>query len=273
MVLNEEVAPDLQSATDADGSTTPNDNESIGSTSNGVVEEAVAHVLYHNVKTKQIVTTFKILHTLISNASSPQQEDPKKKRVRLVNPKIKQNIIEVEGAVELLELAGFVKRIEEHQEWLVYETSTDNKLAQLILTALDKSTKELESGARSKKPVSKVVQRKKEKEVDRYLALQRWKDDTQGRKATVTRKFKHELTQDAKRAQEQQKGMQTVDNLRPYLAYVEYAMIAGCAIFFCHDPSKAWQLGLFLFVFYWISILFVGLVDGRGGRVTTIGTR
>merc|ERR1712151_279877 len=63
-------------------------------------------------------TSLSILTKLITNALT--KTDDKFKRVRLSNPKIQSNIVDVQGAMDIMMVFGFVLLEEDNEMWLIY---------------------------------------------------------------------------------------------------------------------------------------------------------
>jgi hypothetical protein len=91
-------------------------------------QEAYTTIVSMTIDTVQVQTTFGICRKLVANATSPtkgqqpQDEETASKfrRVRLANAKIKQAIVQVPGAVELLLAFGFELVEQDGESLLVY---------------------------------------------------------------------------------------------------------------------------------------------------------
>jgi len=76
-----------------------------------------SYLLSNNNETKS--TSLSILTKLVTNALT--KTDDKFRRVRLSNPKISSNIVDVQGAMDIMMVFGFVLLEEDGETWLVYE--------------------------------------------------------------------------------------------------------------------------------------------------------
>lgn len=92
-----------------------------------VIVSTLLQDFFDNNKAETIATSGKIVKTLLQNAIK-QTDDPKKqemyRKIRLTNPKIKQHVVQVAGALDILGVAGFVQA----GEFLNYTPATRNAL-------------------------------------------------------------------------------------------------------------------------------------------------
>ena len=117
------------------------------------MEESVAVVLstvladfYAKHPAEILLPAAKTLSTLLKNATS--KEDEKFRKVRLSNPKIQQNIVQVSDALDILAVAGFAS-VEDH---LVYTPPPgSHEIAEAICHHLDTKIQELELSVPAKK--------------------------------------------------------------------------------------------------------------------------
>merc|ERR1711862_1071586 len=72
--------------------------------------------LASNANNSNTSTSLSILTKLITNALTKQ--DDKFRRVRLSNPKIQSNIVEMHGAMDVMMVFGFVLLEEDNEMWL-----------------------------------------------------------------------------------------------------------------------------------------------------------
>jgi PUB domain len=115
-----------------------------------------------NSKGDETLAALKTIRTLIANAVDPEQDD-KKKKVRVSNPKIQKNIFQVEGCLEIMELTCFVYGVEVFQEWLIFEPE-QLRAPWALVSALQQSIKDLEisstaSTSKATNRTSKAMQR------------------------------------------------------------------------------------------------------------------
>mmetsp|Transcript_17481 Transcript_17481/g.42509 ORF Transcript_17481/g.42509 Transcript_17481/m.42509 type:complete len:1170 (+) Transcript_17481:127-3636(+) len=192
-----------------------------------VIVSTMLQDFYELNTVETVATSGKILATLFRNAVKKESDvdDPKKlelyRKVRLTNPKIKQHIVEVSTALDLLGLAGFVQ---DGPEYLRYTAEGDDTVIQLIYQGLDAKVKEFEttlsitstavapppssspkSSPSSKnanddggspflaeeerlKRLEKIKAMKKAKKAERELAKERWREDMEERKAAADRR-------------------------------------------------------------------------------------
>jgi hypothetical protein len=91
-------------------------------------QEAYTTTVSMTIDPVQVKTTFGICRKLVANATSPtkgqqphdEEASSKFRRVRLANAKIKQAIVEVQGAVEILMTFGFELVEQDGESLLVY---------------------------------------------------------------------------------------------------------------------------------------------------------
>ncbi|CAB9503244.1 (E3-independent) E2 ubiquitin-conjugating enzyme UBE2O [Seminavis robusta] len=115
-----------------------NNNATMSASSAAVTsDDALREVIVSNVLAEfhdqnspaTVVTSSKILVKLLQNAL---KTDEKYRRVRLSNAKIQQQIVKVEGALDILGMAGFVEKHMENDQFLVYnpgqQATTGNAL-------------------------------------------------------------------------------------------------------------------------------------------------
>ena len=222
-----------------------------------VYTEAIRFVLDNN-QGASALAAFKILKTLIGNATDPGQ-DNRKRKISLSNPKIKQNIVEVEGALRIMKIAGFECRVESFQEWLIFEAER-LQYHRVLLSELEKSIKALEEPSvksQGKTCSAVVVQRNIDMKVDRYLFCKQWNDDSKDRNAIVTRNYKHAAHQRAKLQEKRDKGNKLSQTLRPY---IHFALVVLGVVACYSSPGQTFNFALKVFVLYWISIIFVAKV-------------
>lgn len=218
----------------------------------------VANLLEGNPKAtpQDMLSCTKILHTLIGNVipaagDAPLPFDDKKRRVRMRNLKIQQHIVSMEGAVEILEEAGFVRRVQDHDELLFFPDDADEGAADRMHQELTTLMDDLQTGRRATPKVS-VRQRRKQ---ERQKALLRWKDDNdkEEKDRLISNRLKLERRQEAERQQKFQQAQEKRDVFRPYVVPI---VCAGMALAAFQDPSRIFSMALYAFVLYWMAIFF-----------------
>ena len=217
--------------------------------------ELVTNVVEWNPKAtpKDILAVAKILQTLIGNvccSDPPLPADDKKRRIRLRNPKIQKNIVQVHGAMDIMEEAGFLRLVQDHDEYLVFPQDTDSQAASVVHQAVTTLIQDLQNGRRSTPKVSVT----KRRQMERERALLRWKDDNSEEKARlIANRNKLERRREIERQEKFQQAQVHRDVFRPYVVPV---ICAGMAVAAVKDPDRIWTLALYSFVLYWIAIFF-----------------
>lgn len=218
--------------------------------------ELVTNVMESNPKAtqKDILAGAKILRTLIGNVCSrdgpPLSADDTKRRIRLRNPKIQKYIVKVQGALDIMEEAGFVRLVRDHDEFLVFPPDTDDLAASILHQELTTLIRDLQAGRRVTPKVSITKRRRQERE----KALLRWKDDNTEEKARlIANRNKLERRREIERQETYEQYQVQRDIFRPYLIPV---ICAGMAYAAMKDPDRIYVLALYAFVLYWIAIFF-----------------
>lgn len=156
---------------------------------------------YEKHPAQVLLSTSKILATLLKNASS--KDDEKYRKVRLSNPKIQLKIVQVADALDILALAGFSKDEAEHEDCLVYTPPNgSHEISNIIIHELETKIQELEANKNESScddsPFLSAQERKKRQEqakaarkasaAERAAVQRRWEEDKLERKEAAKRK-------------------------------------------------------------------------------------